>query len=373
MSPSPSQAFTSIPLLVMESVPDDLKYLQPYLQRSQELQSREPVVSYYAKYYAAKLALSKGPKNKNTEKFVISLLDELETAKVQIGPNEAITDDLVGYAHIENFGLKVFENADNEDRAGRASKKTAKTFLAASVFLEILKTFGDIDPDVAGKIKYAKWKAADIMKAIKEGRASVPGPPGGDDSQVEATDVPSGDTDLASGPNFPPPPSTGASDPSQPFITQFPSPPSNFTTAIPPTSPQQDNLPSTTGFSVAANMPPSGTPTFPQGGQSFSPPAHANNTADVSVPTFHISMPAPTPQQPVVSPPTVMLPTPNRTEISQAAVPQQHIGPSEIAQAQKLAKFAISALTYDDIKTARENLLKALDTIGYNQSNNFGF
>jgi vacuolar protein sorting-associated protein VTA1 len=211
------------------------------------------------------------------------------------------------------------------------------------------------------------------MKAIKEGRASVPGPPGGDDSQVEATDVPSGDTDLASGPNFPPPPSTGASDPSQPFITQFPSPPSNFTTAIPPTSPQQDNLPSTTGFSVAANMPPSGTPTFPQGGQSFSPPAHANNTADVSVPTFHISMPAPTPQQPVVSPPTVMLPTPNRTEIPQAAVPQQHIGPSEIAQAQKLAKFAISALTYDDIKTARENLLKALDTIGYNQSNNFGF
>jgi hypothetical protein len=47
MSPSPSQAFTSIPLLVMESVPDDLKYLQPYLQRSQELQDREPVVSYY--------------------------------------------------------------------------------------------------------------------------------------------------------------------------------------------------------------------------------------------------------------------------------------------------------------------------------------
>jgi hypothetical protein len=33
----------------MESVPDELKYLQPYLQRSQELQSREPVVAYYGK------------------------------------------------------------------------------------------------------------------------------------------------------------------------------------------------------------------------------------------------------------------------------------------------------------------------------------
>jgi hypothetical protein len=27
-------------------------------------------------------------------------------------------------------------------------RKTAKTFLAASVFLEILKTFGEIDPEV---------------------------------------------------------------------------------------------------------------------------------------------------------------------------------------------------------------------------------
>jgi vacuolar protein sorting-associated protein VTA1 len=89
----------------MDSLPEELKYLLPYLQRSQELQSREPVVAYYgectvlrivvlivtcpllldltirclAKYYAAKLALSKGPKNKNTEKFVIVLLDELET------------------------------------------------------------------------------------------------------------------------------------------------------------------------------------------------------------------------------------------------------------------------------------------------------
>ena len=30
-------------------------------------------------------------------------------------------------------------------------RKTAKTFLAASVFLELLKTFGDIDPDVCDK------------------------------------------------------------------------------------------------------------------------------------------------------------------------------------------------------------------------------
>jgi vacuolar protein sorting-associated protein VTA1 len=30
--------------------------------------------------------------------------------------------DVVALAHIENFALKVFSNADNEDRAGLATK-----------------------------------------------------------------------------------------------------------------------------------------------------------------------------------------------------------------------------------------------------------
>lgn len=33
-------------------------------------------------------------------------------------------------------------------------RKTAKTFLAASVFLELLRTFGDIDPDVCDSSIY---------------------------------------------------------------------------------------------------------------------------------------------------------------------------------------------------------------------------
>jgi vacuolar protein sorting-associated protein VTA1 len=224
---------------------------------------------------------------------------------------------------------------------------------------------------VAGKIKYAKWKATDIIKAIREGRAPVPGPPGGEDTQMEGSDIPTETTDTAPSSNVTPPTSAGASDPTQPFITQFPSPPSNFTAAIPPTSPQQDNLPSTTGFSVPDNSSPSVTPIIPQGDQSFSPPVNANNTADVSVPTFHISMPAPAPYQPVVLPPAGVS-TPSRQEAAPATKPQQNLGPAEMAKAQKLAKFAISALTYDDVKTARKNLLEALDTIGYNQANNFG-
>lgn len=37
-----------------------------------------------------------------------------------------------------------------------------------------------ICPQVEQKQKYAAWKAADIRKALKEGRKPVPGPPGGE-------------------------------------------------------------------------------------------------------------------------------------------------------------------------------------------------
>lgn len=85
-------------------IPDELKYLAPYIQRGQELNSREPIVAYYgiktlsilekqaiqsfspfshpssflAHYYAVKLAISRGPSNKATQVYLSHLLDSLE-------------------------------------------------------------------------------------------------------------------------------------------------------------------------------------------------------------------------------------------------------------------------------------------------------
>jgi vacuolar protein sorting-associated protein VTA1 len=39
-----------------------------------------------------------------------------------MGDNEAITSELVGYAHVENFAIKIFGKADDEDRAGQGSQ-----------------------------------------------------------------------------------------------------------------------------------------------------------------------------------------------------------------------------------------------------------
>ncbi|KAI8985960.1 Vta1 like-domain-containing protein [Pilobolus umbonatus] len=275
-------------------IPTELKYITPFIQRGQELVTRDPVVSYYAQYYAAKLAISRGPRNKETNDYLSQLLDNLENLKNSIQDNEPITDDLVGYAHVEDFALKVFINADNEDRSGKASKKTAKTFLAASTFLETLKTFGEVDSEVEGKIKYAKWKATDIMKALREGRVPTPGPPGEENDDTIDTvhdDVP-------------------------PPLSDFPSPPntSSFTTPpVDPVTPIQPPLPS-----ITLN-----TPAKPV--QPYQQPIPAS-----------------------ISP---------------------HI---DIEAAQKNAKWAISALNYDDIATARTQLLMALNNLGFNQENNYG-
>lgn len=42
--------------------------------------------------------------------------------KANLADNEAVTDDDAGAAYIENFALRVFNMADNEDRNEQATR-----------------------------------------------------------------------------------------------------------------------------------------------------------------------------------------------------------------------------------------------------------
>lgn len=65
-------------LAMLPEVPDELKYILPYLQRASELKARDPVVAYYCGFYAANLALKKGySKTPENDAFLLALLDEL--------------------------------------------------------------------------------------------------------------------------------------------------------------------------------------------------------------------------------------------------------------------------------------------------------
>lgn len=190
-----------------------------------------------------------------------------------------------------------------------------------------MKTFGDLDAETEAKIKYSKWKAADIMKALREGRVPTPGPPGGieqeeeEEQEIQQQQQQQQDEQQSFDQQEDVPP---------PSISEFPSPPSNFTAPLPQT---------------------------PQ-------PPKADTTSDAS------------PVTPVSSRPPVVVvqqqPAPVAA-IPQISTPVNTVSPTSIATAQKNAKWAISALDYDDIKTARLQLLSALNEIGFNQNNNFGF
>ncbi|PPR02697.1 hypothetical protein CVT26_009800 [Gymnopilus dilepis] len=174
-------------ILGLPPIPPELKPIIPYLQRAEELKSQDPIISYWCAYYAAQLGISLKARNAEARDLLFALLSALEQMKADIGAHDAIDIEAVSSAYVENFALKVFANADNEDRSGRATRSTAKKFLAAANFLEVLKTFPKTDFSEANeeKVRYAKWKAADIAKAFREGRKPIPGPPGWAEEQEE--------------------------------------------------------------------------------------------------------------------------------------------------------------------------------------------
>ncbi|KAG6910522.1 hypothetical protein DXG01_009941 [Tephrocybe rancida] len=155
-----------------------LKPIIPYLQRANELRTQDPVMTYWCAYHAAQVGIALKAKDPASRDVLFALLGFLERLKKEIGPTDALDIESVSSAYVENFAFKVFGMADNEDRTGSATRSTAKKFLAAAHFLEVLKIFpkAEISESTEEKITYAKWKAADIAKAFREGRRPVPGP-----------------------------------------------------------------------------------------------------------------------------------------------------------------------------------------------------
>ncbi|KAJ1970216.1 hypothetical protein IWQ62_000043 [Dispira parvispora] len=271
-------------------LPNELRFINQFLQRSRELATHEPIIAYYCQFYAVKLALGKGSPSADAQGFLLQLVEDLEMKKEALGQEAAITDDATGQAYLTTFAMQIFTSADNDDRAGRASKQTALNFLAASTFLELLRVFGELEPQVEEKLKYAKWKAKDIVQALKEGQVPTPGPPGGLTKAVE--------------PPSPNPPTVDAD--------AFPSPPS-----------------------LSPLPPPGRTPVV--GKCSNQPPLTSQSI------TWSDSA--------------------DDSDLDYSAVDVTMIDSDVVMTAEKHARFALSALQFEDIPTAVQNLQEALDIL----------
>jgi vacuolar protein sorting-associated protein VTA1 len=292
-----------------------VKGLQPFLQRAEELKGADPKVAYYCRVFAMEEGLKVSDKSGEMIATLGSLMETLERTK----PDAGLVSPEEDCAYCENFALRIFAKADALDRGGGAGRtktaKTAKMLYVASVFFEILHQFPNApDEDTLAKQRYAAWRAGELSACAREGK-TPPSPPG----EAETPDVSEtegwtraaigGDAvssrleENADGVDTPPPPPAAYTPPSAP-------------PALPDVS-EMEARPRARGDADAREVTRVGT--------SF---------ANAATPS-----------------PPARLPPVNYAE---------GIGVASVAEAQKHAKFAVSALGFEDVPTAIENLRKAL-------------
>ena len=76
--------------------PTELKFIQPFMQRAAELKNRDPIVSYYALYYAAQVAIEKGVQSEESKGYLLALMDNLEKEKKLLADKQEINDSVAG-------------------------------------------------------------------------------------------------------------------------------------------------------------------------------------------------------------------------------------------------------------------------------------
>ncbi|EPS42939.1 hypothetical protein H072_3062 [Dactylellina haptotyla CBS 200.50] len=173
-------------------IPASMKAIAPFVTKAKQMEKADPVVSYYCYVYAVQQALAKNlTKTPEGMSYTSQVMDTLEQRKAELAENEAVTDELVGKIYVEQFANLIFGNAEKAQNARRCTKQTAETFMAAAAFLELLKIFGDLDPEVSQKITFAKYSAARILKALKAGED--PNPP---EEEIPEDDPPPPFTDT---------------------------------------------------------------------------------------------------------------------------------------------------------------------------------
>ena len=140
-----------------------------FAQRAGQVEKAKPVVAYWCNYWIVEQILAKQLHKLDADcmSYTMTLMDKLEQTKSDFSDNDAIMDDLAGQAYIEQFGQETFQRADNAMKANKASRQTADTFQAAATFLDLCQIWGPLDSETASKIKFAKYHALRIAKAIK--------------------------------------------------------------------------------------------------------------------------------------------------------------------------------------------------------------
>ncbi|KAJ5545672.1 Vacuolar protein sorting-associate Vta1 N-terminal [Penicillium frequentans] len=363
--------------------------------RAAQVEKAKPVIAYWCNYHIVNQIIARGLHNSSDEVklYTADLMDKLEQFKNENPENETITDSVAANAYVEQFGVEVFDRAQAAMTANKVTRQTGDTFLAAATFLELCQIWGDMDPEIAGRIKFSKYHAIRITKAIKAGEdpnASNPAPKEEDEeAQVESSDIQAFDDSVAE----------QAAKPRQASVEEIPDesdrlgrhmahqssldeslhpsrtsslPPS--ATATPPEIPsvpqnapgsplQKMDLDNQSGGLELPSTPGTirNSDSIPQLPDTPGPPVAGPDPAsfyDASTASAHIPAPAAAPAgPPAFSPPVAPAP-------AASSQPSHSVDDNAITLAQKHARWAVSALTFDDVHTAIKELKESLKCLG---------
>lgn len=315
---------THMQSLVNDVPPHWAPAVRPFLQRADEFNPREPLISYFLRTQVAFICMQKRTKeDKPGTAFLMRLLDALETEKRQLGDE---LDGVDGRTILTRVALMLFARADDEERTGKASMNLVRILYTSSVLFEATAQFtedGKMDTVAAEKCKYAKYIAAKMKKAVEAGQPYV------SPNVIEAPMIAHNDGD--GGNNEEEEGGTGGGG-------------GHVVSTAPPSSyirkQQQQQQP-----------PPPPMYDFPPPPPSYAPPHAVAAPAPARV--AQQPPPPPPPQQQQQQQPSYTPP------VSSGYKPCAE----EMIDAQKFAKQAVSALQFYDGTSARAQLIAALNIL----------
>lgn len=353
--------------------------LARFATRAAQLVNFRPVVTYWLEYYILQTILQKSLHTLDDEcsAYAVQLMDKLEAYKSTNSDDPTIVDDITAKAYIETFALETFAKADNQQNENKVGRQTVDTFTAAVTFLDLLAVWGPLDEKARAKSIFAKFHAVRIAKALKAGEDPnatnpvVEQPPmplvgeQGLDDELQAIErqqqggyrAPSMEEDDGAVPDI-----HGA-----PNLQTDHQAPTSETYNVSPVETAIQNPPpeSSTSNGYFPSVPDS---TTAQAGPDPPSPSQFYNTPSTPLippPTAPAAQPSrPAPKQVTAQPPPIPIPAPLHAVSRPPPSGDYNTDDEAVAAAQKHAKWAISALNFEDVSTAVKEFRIALAALG---------
>merc|ERR1711935_426751 len=265
----------------------------------------------------------------------------------------------------QKFAEKIFDKADQDDRSGKADRNTARSFYAAASLLEILQQFyqdNDDSEEVAEHKKksvYCKWKATEILKAMKEGRTPTPGGYGEENNDNNGNkEEEEAEIEVEPLPPAPFPVKTVEEDSIHDEKEE-----ENIALNVPVDDYDGDGIGDEDGTEVQLGPPPAYPAKIEPVGPAILPPAPP------MAPPMNIPKP---PMTFTLPPPAARLPPPQVEKSKKTSFfglgskkkNNKKASKVEIADATELTRFALAALEDKDADLAAQRLQQALQILG---------